>query len=375
MDSQKFVNLIFPTERSTYTRRVDVAHILKVAPKCCVGMFFSDSSSCLEEIIINEYSADDWDICLSIAEGITNLYEHPSNIVNIYDKYFGGGALDTVRNSMIIDIGSSLTDINKLILNDKPGIVCVSENIYQMTKEVANSNGLIPFQIVTVNDIGHVICFDHGIPIEYSDMDLQVSRRNLIIALQNSAEHNKYLQPLYKDKYKNIMQNYQKPDEYTFGCRGLEGKRGPVGPVGKRGPVGPVGNTGNIDPRTPCSVHCINSSWCPEEHINTRCICMAYNFSKDGCRDFYLETLIDLSSLDEVKFIKAVANVMISKNTSKLVDKIPKIKCPRFINDYHNARQVISGVDLWPDEKSIFTTVLNGSSYACLKVYLGFVKI
>jgi len=405
MADVKYIDLVFPFDPEIHDpcipkRRnsININHVRDVARRSCVAMFFDDPALSATEMVITQYTAYEWDVCLAIAEGLVKLYGQSDRIVDVYQQYFDRGELDEARNQLIKDLSVELTDVEKLmkpkrvlvpatpttsakfvLCSPDPGVVCVSERVYAASKAEALKSGLIPFQLITINDHQHALCFDQGMPIKYhgkitppsSFANLRDARSKMLEKLCVSRETN---QPLYGDKYKDLLLlEYTLPKE----SRGFAGIRGCVGAIGDEGCVGPIGPRGPTGAKGACCAHCINFS--KPDDVFKRCWCATYNTNKTpiaGCRDFRLEVMIDLCSLDEVKFIKATAEMIIANkmDSARLLDPIPAMKLQHTADEYAAAEQQILLMDLWPHKKAIHTSLLSNMDDACLQVYVGFVR-
>lgn len=86
MSVARYITITFPVIAPYGVRLVDANQVMKIIPEYSLKMFLSDLYT--KEVVITNYSADEWDVCFSIAEGFGVLEGQPQRIIDIYQKHF-----------------------------------------------------------------------------------------------------------------------------------------------------------------------------------------------------------------------------------------------------------------------------------------------
>jgi len=121
--------------------------------------------------------------------------------------------------------------------------------------------------------------------------------------------------------------------------------------------------------RVPCSDYC----YLAHPELKVRCRCLRYNNTPRVNNDYLLQSCIDLSSLDEVKFIKSLCNVAcINKwpiNFLEPMDDIPNIH-----SMFGYSKACVAVHTNKPNKEDAFITQYINSRIE-IKIFMGFVGI
>jgi len=310
------------------------------------------------------------DACVLVSKGKLPVYLSGDRLRELYQRYFGGKPTDTLwfdsKNS------SNVTCQAMLDLTTKPAagvFVAPSEKAYFLLKPLCTP-GMIPFQLITLNGNFFQVCFDHGVPLLAKDgNDICFSAhaegtslyeaRDMALGVIEDQDIHRYI---YNEKYGDVSAALVK--EYSGTSQG-------VGNTVRHEATGATGPSTPPLYRAPCSDKCILS----DPNITVKCHCFAYAGRNLGynSRDHYLESLIALSSLDEVKFIKAVASTVFSQRGAKFVDLVSNVPNPHSSEQYLQAYELLKSC-VFQEDCSIHNALVGGD-LLLMKVFLGFVKL
>lgn len=387
MDAPKVLTLTFEVDGKIITREAKEKFIVKRIPESILGACIRDQVQC-DSIAITDFSPEEWDRCVLIAKGKAPLYlpgTYGDRIREVYQRYFGGHVLDNARISLVSSCDNVCQSALDLLSKSKQIVYVSSEGAYSQLKDLAGYPNIIPLQMITLNGKPFMTCFDHGYPFGEDGymVDLITGQRTSLHRARNAAlgvlrakgvfeytyvpEGVDERQELHKkysmmDWAPAVHANMMQPVHYYGAGAGGQGATGATGPGGPPHPLA----------ANPCCDQCIRNN----EDIKEKCRCFAYTSGRTHThKDLFLESLIDLSSLDELKFIRSAAYVTFCDKSYlvKFVDLVPNIPCPHTHEQYTVARAIVTR-DMPPSSASIHNTIVAVDQIR-LEIFLGFVRV
>lgn len=401
MDCPRIITLKFipPGEQKNAPvseRVVKAKYVLKYIPDSCLGALMADPDITIDGLTITDYSAEEWDACVLASKGKLPTYLSGDRLRELYQRYFGGKPTDVLwfDNKK----SCSVTCEAMLDLLTKPSasvFVAPDQKTYSLFKPLCapslsrQSDGgvIVPFQLITLNGNFFTVCFDHGVPLlsdannvfstHIEGTSLYEDRDMALGTLRAHGLHRYIYNEKYGEEHAILVEEYGAPEKSVgatyyggdINTRSAPGRSAGAnaGNVGTRGATGPVGPP--IPPT--CGDHCI----LVDPNITEKCRCFAYagQCLGPGGRDHYLESLISLSSLDEVAFITGMARAIFFERRAKFVDLVPNVPNPHSNEQYQRAYELLKTCTLQP-ECSIHTAIVS-SRGLLMQVFLGFVRL
>lgn len=350
MDTPRLITVNF----SVGQRILRVDKIFKHAPHSHLALLLGDiDTGETKELTISDYSAEEWSICYAIAKNKHPLYPSGDRIREVYQRYFDCHPTDIPRDVLAKECDIVWQSALDFLRDQRKGVFCApSERVYRLLRPVAVNAGLVPFQLITLNDLPFVTCFDHGVPL---DKQAPFSPG----ATPKSLYQSRKLALSTITRYGTQSWSNQDADSATTEEKGAR----------TRGPrvAAPTPETWE----RPCSEQCILIN----ENIAQKCLCFTYHGTHltSGCIDHYLGSLIDLSSLDEVRFIRAIACTILSKRGASFVDLVPSVPNPHDDGQYLQCRDLLLTAKF--DGICSLQTTLVGTEMMRMDIFLGFVKL
>jgi len=147
-------------------RLIGIKEIKELIPESAMALCLQDVEDQVNDIVIKEYSAYDWDECMDVIRGNKNLYSLDEHTTNICRRYFTKGTLDVAH----INIGKKdnllFGGMNELVKGNNKIIYISNEYHYKEMKDcVKGIHNIIPFQFIAINGTMILLCCDHGVPV------------------------------------------------------------------------------------------------------------------------------------------------------------------------------------------------------------------
>ena len=354
MDSPRTIKVKFSDEQE---RKILLSFLLEELPTSHLALCLGDTSLEIDEISVPEYSSEEWDSCLLIKEGKLPLYPPRDRLREVYQTYFESKPTDVAWFALHRDTDVFCQGMLNILEQEKGVFYAPSERAYRALKPNIVTQGLIPFQLVTLNDHVFLTCFDHGVPFHTPSSTLFRARKEAL----ESIKYRGTSVYMYNKKYEvNTLGSY---------CTGGGRYSGDdaTTDISLPGVVClalPPPCDGSPDD---CIIY--------NENIEKKCQCFAYPalYTGAGYKNHHLEQLVALSCMDEVKFIRALTHTLFYKSEENwFVDLVPNIPNPHADEEYSQAVSLIKQIE--PEEScSIHTAVVDG--FLLMKIYLGFVKL
>ncbi len=301
VSSDRRITFFFPS--TTPTERVHTFSKLKELIPGSTFVAMLEDFPGVSTMEVTSVSVEQWDACLLIADGQANLYSSDHDVFSCFHRFFGGSTFDLCWRRMLDERGAIFSELHKASQSRECGVVCLPEDIYRSVTAQFDAR-MVPFQAILVNSHLHTLCFDKGIPTD-------------AIVKECAGGASSSITQLRMNGINRSLEMFQLTDQPLYGDTYMKKRGYQEGPMGLTGATGARGVTGATGVRGPCCTYQLTSPLEEGEVDNGECDCGSKPI-KYNQRNHVLECRRDLSSSDEVKFIKALAQLLANKSKHEI---------------------------------------------------------